>query len=112
MLIKRLPILWIKIHVSKPKRIYLNIPLSLYALEELLDCTMDLLSVASFLIPKQQQKNSSMSIDTIKALMKELIYLMDSMKGIEPYDFVNVEANNVEVDNVEVKNIKVSIKII
>lgn len=111
MLIKRLPTLWIKVHISGPKRFYLNIPVSFYALWELIDCTMDLLSVANFLIPKQQKKSFSMPIDTMKTLIKELIHLMDSMKGIEPFDFINIEANNVEIDSVEVKNVKVSIKI-
>lgn len=96
MSIKRLRVLWIKVHIREGKRFYLNIPLAFYAFEELLDCIMDLLNVADFLIPKKQN-NLPLSVHTIKSLIKELIHLMDSLVDSEPYDFVNVEVENVKV---------------
>ncbi len=95
---KRLPILWVKVQLSGSKHFYLNLPISLYAFEELLDSVMDLLDVASFFTPKNQLKNSSsISVHTVKSLMKSLISLMDSLVGGESYDLVRVEVENVKV---------------
>lgn len=95
---RRLPILWIKVQLSGDKHFYLNLPLSLYAFEELLDGVMDLLDVASFLTPKNQLKNSSsISVYTVKSMMKSLISLIDSLVGSESYDLVWVEVENVKV---------------
>lgn len=94
--------MWIKVHVSGGKHFYFNLPISLYAFKELLDCGMDLLDVACFFTPKQQLTNSSsISVHTMRSLMKTLINLMDSLVGSEPYELVNVE----------VEKIKVSVKI-
>ncbi len=91
-------ILWVKVHVNKDKHFYLNLPISLYAFEELLDCVMDLLDLACFFTPKKQIINSSsVSVHTVKDLMKALIKLLDSLVDTEPYDLVNVEVNNVKV---------------
>lgn len=95
---KGLRILWVKVHISEGKHFYLNLPISLYAFEELLDCVMDLLDVACFFTPKQQLTNSSsISVHTVKSLMKALINLMDSLAGSEPYDLVKVEVDHVKV---------------
>lgn len=97
MLIKRLQIIWVKVDINKGKRLCFNIPLSLYAFYEFLDCTIDLLNVANFFIPNRQQKNFTFSVHTIKVLMEELIYLIDSLIDSEPYEFVNIEAENIKV---------------
>lgn len=90
--------MWVKVHISGGKPFYLNLPISLYAFEELLDCVMDLLGVACFFTPNQQLTNSSsISVHTIKSLIKALINLMNSLVGCESYDLVNVEVENVKV---------------
>jgi hypothetical protein len=90
--------MWVKVYISGGKHFYLNLPVSLYAFEELLDCAMDLLDVASFFTPKQQVTNSSsISVHTVKALTKSLSDLMNSLVGSEPYELVNVEVENVKV---------------
>ncbi|MHC1723868.1 MAG: hypothetical protein AB9836_11780 [Aminipila sp.] len=102
MLTKGFRILWIKVHISGGKHFSLNLPISLYAFQELLDCVMDLLDVACFFVPKQQMtKSSSMSVYMVKSLMKLLMNLIDSLVDNESYDLVDVE----------VENIKVSIKV-
>lgn len=97
MLIKKLQIIWVKVDIKEGKRFYFNIPLSLYTFYELFDCIMDLLNVANFLIPNQQQKNFTYSVHTVKVLMEELIHLMDTLVDSKPYEFVNVEVENVKV---------------
>lgn len=95
---KRLRILWVKVQISGGKHFYLNLPISLYAFEELLDCVIDLLNVACFFTPKQPLTSSStVSVHTVKSLMKELINLMDLLAVSEPYDLVNAEIRNVKV---------------
>lgn len=90
--------MWVKVHISGGKHFYLNLPISLYAFEELLDWLMDLLNVACFFAPKKQLTNvSSISVHTVKSLTKALINLMDSLVGSEPYDLVNIKIENVEV---------------
>lgn len=95
---KGLRILWVKVHISGCKHFYLNLPISLYAFEELLDCVTDLLEVACFFTPKRRVTNSSsISVHTLRSLLKALIKLMDSLVGSESYDLVNVEVENVKV---------------
>lgn len=97
MLIRRLRILWVKVQVGGDKHIYLNIPVSLYAFEELLGCVMDLLDVVCFFAPKLLLTSSSISVHTVKSLLKALFDLMASLVGNESYDLVNVEVENVKV---------------
>lgn len=95
---KGLRILWIKVHISGGRHFYLNLPISFYVFEELLDCAMDLLDVACFFTPKQQLLgSSSLSVHTVSSLMKALSKLMDSLVGSEPYELINVEVENVKV---------------
>lgn len=99
---KVLRILWVKVNISGGKHFYLNLPISLYAFGELLDCVMDLFDVVCFFVPKQQLSNaSSFPVHTLRLLMKGLTNLMDSLVCSESYELVNVD----------VENIKVSVKI-
>ena len=96
------PILWVKVNTSGGKHFYLNLPISLYAFGELLDCVMDIFDVVCFFVPKQQlTSSSSYSVHTLRSLMKALINMMDSLVCSESYELVNVD----------VKNVKVSVKI-
>ncbi len=95
---KVLRILWVKVNISGGKHFYLNLPISLYAFGELLDCVMDLFNVVCFFVPKQQLSNSSsFPVHTLRSLMKGLINLMDSLVCSESYELVNVDVENVKV---------------
>lgn len=95
-------ILWVKIHVTENKHFYMNLPISLYAFEELAECVMDLLTLACFLVPKRiSSYSSSVSVHTVKEVMQAILRVFESLTFDEPYDLVEVEA----------KNVKVSIKI-
>lgn len=97
MLTNRIRILWVKVHIRGGKNFYINLPISLYAFKELLDCIMDLVDVACFLTPAKQLAASSLSIGTISSLMKSFIKLADLLVGGESYDLLDVEADNVKV---------------
>lgn len=91
-------VLWVKVNVNKEKHIYLNLPISLYAFEELMDCIMDFLNLACFFVPKNQHESfSHTTVHTIRELMRALITLLNSLTGSEPYDLVEVEAKGVSV---------------
>lgn len=90
-------ILWVKVDIRESTRFYLNLPISLYSFEELIDCVMDLLELACFFIPKHSSEASSVSIHSIKDTAYSIIRLLDSLTDYEPYDLVDVTAGNVKV---------------
>lgn len=93
-----LHIIWVKVKISGNRHFNLNLPISLYAFEELLDCLMNLLQFGFFLKPKQQLPNdSSLSVHTIQSLLRSLSDFMHSLVGYESYDLVNIEVDNVKV---------------
>lgn len=96
MSIKGFRILWVKVHIDD-KHIRINLPISLYAFEELLDCIMDLLELACFFAPNRPVGSSSVSVHTVKSLAYEIIRLLNSLSDQEPYDLVDVAVNNVKV---------------
>jgi hypothetical protein len=77
-------ILWVKVDVRNEKHFYLNLPISLYAFEELLDWVMDLLELACFFSPKKPVNSSSVSVHTVKELARGIIRLLDSLTDSEP----------------------------
>ncbi|MGC6173108.1 hypothetical protein [Lacrimispora sp. 38-1] len=98
MLTKVLRILWVKVNISGDKHFYLNLPISLYAFGELLDCVTDLFDVVCFFVPRQQlTSSSSFPVHTLRSLMKGLTNLMDSLVCSESYELVNVDVENVKV---------------
>lgn len=91
-------ILWIKVNVTNGKHFYLNLPISLYVFEELLDCAMDLLNLICFFVPKGQSVASSqVSVHTVRDMFRTILKLLNSLVGSEAYDLVEVEARNVKV---------------
>ncbi len=95
---KNFRILWIKIHVTENKHFYMNLPISLYAFEELTECVMDLLTLACFFVPKGFSPSPhSVSIHAVKELMVSILRVFKSLTFDEAYDLVEVEAQNVKV---------------
>lgn len=98
MLNKGFRIVWVKVHINDKKSFHLNLPISFYAFEELLDCFMDLLNFACFFEPHNYKPAfSTLSMHTIRDLLEALIKLFDSITFTEPYDLVEVELENVRV---------------
>jgi len=90
-------IVWVKVHINN-KSFHLNLPISFYAFEELLDCFMDLLNFVCFFEPHNYKPAySALSMHTIRELLYALIKLFDSITFTEPYDLVDVEVENVKV---------------
>lgn len=91
-------ILWVKIHITENKHFFMNLPISLYAFEELTECAMDLLTLACFFVPKSTYvRSSSVSVHAVREVMQAVIKMFDSLTFDEQYDLVEVEAQNVKV---------------
>ncbi len=91
-------VLWVKIHITENRHIYLNLPISLYAFVELTECVMDLLTLACFFTPKDWRPSPySVPLYAVKELMQSVIKVFESLTFEEAYDLVEVEAQNVKV---------------
>ncbi len=76
----------------------MNLPISLYAFEELADCVMDLLALACFFVPKSTKLSShSVSVHDAREVMQAVLRMFDSLTFDDPYDLVEVETHNVKV---------------
>lgn len=99
MSIKGFRFLWIKLQIEN--RRFLSIPflIPFYTVQELLDCFLDLLTVACFFVRKVPDPSSSshITIYSLKAVMIMLIELLDSLTGDEPYDLVDMTIEKVKV---------------
>ena len=92
-------ILWIKLQIEDKRFIKIPLPIQLYIFEELLDCFLDLLSIACFFTPKTSVPNGSarISVHLMKDLVIDVIRLLRSLSGEEPYDLVDVTTDKVKV---------------
>lgn len=99
MSIKGFRLLWIKLETSNRRFISIPFPIPLYIFQELLDCFLDLLTVACFFVPKVPNPNSSsrFTIYSVKALVIIVMKLLDSLTEDEPYDLVDVTTDKVKV---------------
>ncbi len=99
MSIKGFRLLWIKLEISNTKFFRIPFPIPLYIFQELLDCFLDLLTVACFFVPKTSKTHSSsrITIGSVKALVIMVMKLLDSFTEDEPYDLVNVTTDKVKV---------------
>ncbi|WOO38062.1 hypothetical protein R2R35_06055 [Anaerocolumna sp. AGMB13020] len=107
MLSKLYPVLWISIRIREEKNFSLSLPLSLFVIDELLDCVQDLVSIAVWFIPEKKFKLSrndsinlpvqSFSPSAISEMLKGTRVLLKSFKTSESYDLVNVTTDNVRV---------------
>jgi hypothetical protein len=76
----------------------MNLPISLYAFEELTECIMDLLTFACFFVPKGLRPSPySLSVHEAKEVMQSILRMFESLTFDEAYDLVEVEAQNVKV---------------
>ena len=91
-------ILWVKIHITENRHFYMNLPISLYALAELTECVMDLLTLACFFTPKDWRPSPySVTTYEFKEIMQDIIKIFESLTFDEAYDLVEVESQNVKV---------------
>ena len=99
MSIKCFHLLWIKLRIENRRFISIPFPIPLYIFQDLLDCFLDLLTVACFFVPKVPDPNSSsrIIIYSVKDLVILVMKLLDSLTGDEPYDLVDVTTDEVKV---------------
>jgi hypothetical protein len=99
MLNKRFHILWLKLYIKGNRNIHINFPVSLCIFEELMDCTMDLLTIVCLFIPVRDNKNSSahLKLYDIKELIGLIMILFNSLTEEEPYDLVDIIADKVNI---------------
>jgi hypothetical protein len=99
MLIKNFHSIWINIKIDSHKHFRLFLPISIYTFQELLDCVMDLLSLANLFVPREHKayKHQAISLYTINELVLLLTNLLASITDYGPYDLVNVSCENVNV---------------
>jgi hypothetical protein len=91
-------ILWVKVQLSDTRFFHINLPISLFAFQELLDCIMDILAFLCIFEPSNHKPvNSFLSMHTMRDLTNALIQFFDSLVGTEPYDLVEVEAEKVKI---------------
>lgn len=99
MSIKGFRLLWIKLQIENKKLINIPFPIPLYIFQELLDCFLDVLTVACFFVPRVPDPNSSsrITIYSVKILVIMVMKLLDSLTEGEPYDLVDVTTGEVKV---------------
>ncbi len=95
---KRFRVIWLQLYVDHGRRFHLTLPISSYALVELLDCAVDLLDLACCFVPKGFTPNShTLPLHATRELLLGLNNLLDSLTGSEPYDLLDIEADQVRV---------------
>jgi hypothetical protein len=107
MLSKLYPVFWISIRIQEEKNFSLSLPISLFVIDELLDCIQDLLSIAVWFMPDKKLKLSdnkninlpaqSFSPAAVSEMLKGTRVLLKSLKTSETYDLVDVTTDNVRV---------------
>jgi hypothetical protein len=107
MLSKLYPVFWISIRIREEKNFSLSLPISLFVIDELLDCIQDLLSIAVWFMPDKKLKLSdnkninlppqSFSPAAVSEMLKGTRVLLKSLKTSESYDLVDVTTDNVRV---------------
>ncbi|WP_041703641.1 hypothetical protein [Lachnoclostridium phytofermentans] len=99
MSIKGFRLLWIKLQIKNTRLFRIPFPIPLFIFQELLDCFLDLLTVACFFVPKVPDSNSSsrITIYSVKTLVIMVMKLLTSLTEGEPYDLVDVTTDKVKV---------------
>lgn len=92
-------IIWVKIHLTGAKHFYLNLPVSLYALEELLQCAADLTELACLFIPKKlpSYSGSPSPVRAANELLEASDLLLRSLTAQGSYELVEVNTEHVSV---------------
>jgi hypothetical protein len=99
MSIKGFRFLCINLQIEDKRFIRIPFPIPLHIFQELLDCFLDLLTIACFFVPKVSDPDSSsrITIYSAKVLVIMVIKLLDSLTDGEPYDLVDVTTDKVKV---------------
>ena len=99
MSIKGFRCLWLRLQLESHRYIAIPIPLPLSVFQELLDCLLDLLTLACYFAPKPSslKASSHITVYSMKALVIMVIKLLDSLTEGEPYDLVDVTTDKVKV---------------
>lgn len=99
MSIKGFRLLCIQLQIEGKKFLRIPFPVPLFIFQELLDCFLDLLTIACFFVPKVPDLDSSsrITISSAKVLVTMVMKLLDSLTGDDPYDLVDVTTNKVKV---------------
>lgn len=99
MSIKGFRFLWIKLQIENKRFLSIPFPVPLYIFQEILDCTLDLLTIAGLFVPKTSNLKSSsrITIYTAKELVIMVMKLLDSITEDEPYDLVDVTTDEVKI---------------
>ncbi|MDF2845209.1 MAG: hypothetical protein K0R00_3635 [Herbinix sp.] len=98
MSIKGFRFLWIKLQIENKRFLSIPFPVPLYIFQEILDCTLDLLTIAGLLVPKTPNlKASPITLSTVKELVIMVMKLLDSITEGEPYDLVDVTTDGVKI---------------
>jgi hypothetical protein len=92
-------ILWIRIQFDIDKHFGLPFPIPMHIFQELLDSTLDLLTVVCLFVPGTPKNISSPSftVYAVKEVIETTMKLLDSLTQDEPYDLVDVTADKVRV---------------
>ncbi len=96
---KSFRLLWLKLQREDNRHFYFTFPIPFYVFQELLDCFLDLLTLACLFVPNNPNSNlsSSFTVYTVKELVQITMKLLDSITEGEPYDLVDVTADKVRV---------------
>lgn len=95
---KGLRILWFKIQIDKDKQFGLPFPIPMYIFQELLDCTLDLVTVLCVFTPRLKLNScSSFRVYTIKDLIELTMKLLDTITEDKAYDLVDITSNKVRI---------------
>lgn len=94
---KSFHIVWFKLDIENNRHFFLTFPVPLYIFQELLDCILDLLTVACLFTPNMRREKNPYKINNIKELVQMTMKLFDSLAEEEPYDLVDVTANKVSI---------------
>lgn len=98
MSIKGFRCLWIKLQIENKRFLSIPVPVPLYIFQELLDCTLDLLTIAGLFVPKTPNQNSSqITLFTVKELVILVMKMLDSITEGETYDLVDVTTEEVKI---------------
>ncbi len=95
---KRFRVCWLHLHTDRGRSFHITLPISFYALTELIDCAIDLLDIVCIFVPKSYAPSSySLSVHGSRDLLRGVIRLLDTLTGTEPYDLVNVEVEHIKI---------------
>lgn len=91
--------MWVHVRVTNEKKITLSFPVPLFVLDELLDCSLDLLTVVLFFVPKKARLcgKEYLSPEVLQEVLESTRILLKSLKEHGPFDLVDVTTKEAQV---------------